>query len=142
MPSLFDDVRYSIRAFGKSPGFTITAIAALGIGIGATTAVFSIVNTVLLRPIPFPDPDSLLVLATVDPSQGSGSGADETVSPARFVHLRAQSDVLHDVAAIVSGMTNYSGGGNVEPLTTMRVSAETFSCFGIAVRRGRGFTAG
>ena len=62
-----DDVKHSIRMLVKNPGFTVTAMAALGLGIGATTAIFSIVNTVLLKPLHVPDPDRLVVLSTCGP---------------------------------------------------------------------------
>jgi len=77
------DLKHSFRMFLRSPSFTITAVAALALGIGATTAIFSLVNTVLLKPIPFPDPDRLVMLMNTSP-QGSGSAG----SPAKFQHWR------------------------------------------------------
>jgi putative ABC transport system permease protein len=107
MEAFFSDVKHSIRMFLKSPGFTITAISALALGIGGTTAIFSIVNTVLLRPLRVPDPDRLVVLAT--------TSADGTVaSAAKFLHWRSQSTVIQGASAYFSGVINYTGGELVE----------------------------
>ncbi len=97
--ALVTDLRYALRGWRKSPGFAITALAAMAVGIGATTSVFSVVNAVLLRPLAVPDPDRMVVLQTTDPDNG-GDGAS---SPARFNHWRSQSAVLHDVSALVNG---------------------------------------
>src|SRR5438552_12312349 len=83
------DIRYGGRNLLRSPGFTLTAVAALALGIGATTAIFSIVNTVVLKALPVPDPDRFVVLMTTSASDG-GESADESASPARFMHWRAQ----------------------------------------------------
>src|ERR1035438_5696593 len=119
MRAFFSDVKHAIRMFLKSPGFSITAIAALALGIGGTTAIFSIVNTVLLKPLGIPDPDRLVVL-TVTPG-------DETAgSSARFVYWRSQSTVIHDISAYFVGVMNYTGGSVVEQWKYTRVS-ENFS---------------
>ena len=133
MEAFFLDVKHSIRMFRKSPGFTITAVAALALGIGGTTAIFSIVNTVLLKPLGIPDPDRLVVLA-VTPSD------DNAASGARFVYWRSQSDVVQDVSAYFSTVKNYTGGQVVEQWKSTRASANFFHCFGIPIVRGRSFT--
>jgi len=133
MEAFFQDVKHSIRMFLKSPGFTITAVAALALGIGGTTAIFSIVNTVLLKPLGIPDPDRLVVLA-VTPSD------DNAASGARFVYWRSQSDVVQDVSAYFTAVTNYTGSQVVEQWKYTRVSANFFHCFGIPILRGRSFT--
>ena len=133
METFFQDVKHSIRMFLKSPGFTITALAALALGIGGTTAIFSIVNTVLLKPLGIPDPDRLVVL-------GLTPGDDSGASGARFVHWRSQSDVIQDVSAYFSAVMNYTGSQVVEQWKSTRVSANFFHCFGIPILRGRSFT--
>jgi len=133
MEAFFQDIKHSIRMFLKSPGFTVTAVAALALGIGGTTAIFSIVNTVLLKPLGIPDPDRLVVL-TVTPVD------DNAASGARFVYWRSQSDVVQDVSAYFTAVTNYTGGQMVEQWKYTRVSANFFHCFWIPILRGRSFT--
>jgi putative ABC transport system permease protein len=74
MEKLLQDLKHSLRAFRQSPGFTCAAVLALALGIGTNTAIFSVVNSVLLKPAPFPDPDRLILLENTSP-QGSGTGA-------------------------------------------------------------------
>src|SRR5688572_10268795 len=104
METFVKDLKHSLRMFRQSPAFTLAAIAALALGIGANTAIFSLVNTVLLKPVPFPDPDNLVMMMNTSP-QGSGPSA----SPAKFLHWRAQSSVLQDVSAFRNGVVNYTG---------------------------------
>ena len=73
MDAFFRDFRHSLRMFRRSPGFTIAAMAALTLGIGTNTAIFSVVNAVLLKPVPFPEPDRLVMFMNTSP-QGSGAG--------------------------------------------------------------------
>ena len=111
METLLQDVKHSLRMFRQSPGFTAAAVAALTLGIGANTAIFSVVNAVLLKPAPFPDPDRLVLFMNTSP-QGSGAGA----SPAKFQHWREQTSVVQDVAAFRTGVVNLTGGGFPEQL--------------------------
>src|SRR5689334_7274240 len=98
METFLQDVRQSLRIFLQNPGFTAAAVAALTLGIGTNTAIFSVVNSVLLKPAPFPDPERLIMFLNVSP-QGSGPGA----SPAKFQHWRAQTDIVQDVSAFRTG---------------------------------------
>src|SRR2546427_3089545 len=108
---LLSDLRYTIRTLVKAPAFTLAAIAALTLGIGANTAIFSVVNAVLLRPIDAPDPDRIVYLMNVSP-QGSGPGA----SPAKFMHWRAETSVIQDASAFRGNVVNYTSEGIPEQL--------------------------
>ena len=114
----------------------LAAVAALTLGIGVNTAIFSVVNAVLLKPVSFPDPDRLVVLMTTSPD-GNGSGG----SPAKFQHFREQSSVVQDVSAYRTGVVNYTGGSMPEQLRSAQVSSDFFRLFGAPILRGRPFTA-
>ncbi len=107
MNSFLSDVKHAIRMSRRSPGFTITAVTALAIGIGATTAVFSIVNVLLLRPLGIPDADRLVVLSTTSKSE---TGDGDASSPAKFEYWRARTDVLQDVSAGLDLAMNFGAG--------------------------------
>src|SRR4051812_47595834 len=136
METLLQDVKQSLRIFRQSPGFTAAAVAALTLGIGTNTAIFSVVNSVLLKPAPFPDPDRLVLFLNTSPN-GSGPGA----SPTKFQHWREQTTVVQDVSAFRTGVVNLTGGAFPEQLQSAQVSADYFRLFGAPVLRGRTFTA-
>jgi predicted permease len=129
------DLKQSFRMFRQSPAFTGAAVAALTLGIGANTAIFSVVNAVLLRPVPFPDPDRLVLFLNTSP-QGGGPGA----SPAKFQHWRALDSVVQDVSVFRTGIMNYTGGTFPEQLRSGQVSVDFFKLFGAPIIRGRSFT--
>jgi putative ABC transport system permease protein len=128
------DIKHSLRAFAKTPAFTLAAVAALTLGIGANTAIFSVVNAVLLRPVGYPDADRVVVFMNRSP-QGSNAAA----SPAKFMHWRAQDSVIQDAAAFATGVVNYTGGSFPEQFRSARVSADFFKLFGAPVALGRTF---
>lgn len=138
MNAVFADVKHSIRMYLKNRGFTITAVTALAIGIGATTAIFSIVNVLLLRPLGIPDPDSLVVLST---QSKSGTGDGDASSAAKFEYWKAQTTVLQYVSAGFTYVMNYTGGEMIEQWQSMKASADAFRCLGIPIIRGRTFSA-
>ena len=135
MDSFLRDVRHSLRLFWQNRGFAATAIAALAIGIGLNTAIFSIVSAVLLKPPPFPEADRIVLLMSTSP-QGSGPAA----SPAKFAHWRQQSTVLEDVAAFRGGVVNWTGGELPLQVRSGQVSAAFFRLFGAPVVLGRTFS--
>jgi putative ABC transport system permease protein len=135
MEAFLKDLKHSLRMFAQSPAFTLAAVAALTLGIGANTAIFSVVNAVLLKPVPVPDPDRVVVFMNVSP-RGSGPAA----SPAKFAHYQQQTDIVQDVSAFNTGVINYTGGTFPEQLRSGRVSADFFKLVGAPVLLGRTFT--
>jgi putative ABC transport system permease protein len=129
------DLRYAFRTLRTSPGFTATAIAALAIGIGANTAIFSIVNTVLLRPLPYYDSDRVIMFTNISP-RGEGPGA----SPTKFNVWRMQTDMFTDVSAYRTGVENLTGVEFPEQVQQMQASVNTFRLFGIPMALGRSFS--
>ena len=138
MGTLAADVKHAFRMFRGSPGFTATAVAALALGIGANTAIFSVINAVILRPLPFPDADRIVVLMNSSP-QGSGPAA----SVPKYNVWRKQTQALEDVAAYDTGGPglNLSGVDRPEQLRGIHVSHEFFRLFGATTILGRAFTA-
>ncbi len=120
--------------FVQNPAFTVAALAALTLGIGANTAIFSVVNTVLLRPAAFPDPDRVVIFMNTSPQSMSPAA-----SPAKFQHYRQQSSVVQDVTAFNTGVVNYTGGEFPEQLRSARVSSDFFRLFGASIAQGRSF---
>jgi hypothetical protein len=133
--ALLQDLKHSLRTFARSPGFTIAAIAALALGIGANTAIFSVVNAVLLKPVPFPDPDRFVFVMTTSPQGSFPAG-----SPAKFAQYRKETSILDEVSAFRMGIVNYTGAGTPEQLRNGQVSADYFRLAGIPISLGRTFT--
>jgi predicted permease len=121
--------------FRQNRAFTAAAVAALALGIGANTAIFSVVSAVLLKPVPFPDPDRVVLFMNTSP-QGSGPAA----SPAKFAHWRQQTTVIQDATALRTNVVNYTGGQFPEQLQAGQVSADYFRLFGARLIMGRAFT--
>ena len=136
MPTFWQDLRYALRMLAKNPGFAIAAVLTLALGIGANTAVFSVVNTVLLKPLPYPDPDRIVMFLLTSP-QGSGPGASAT----KFNVWREKTSVFQDVSAYRFGVVNLTGGSYPEQIHSGQVTADFFRLFGAPVTRGRTFTA-
>ena len=134
MEAFLKDLKQSLRMFAQSPAFTLAAVAALTLGIGANTAIFSVVNAVLLQPVAVADADRVVVFMNVSPG-GIGSAA----SPAKFLHYRQQTDVVQDVSAFSPGVTNFTGAGFPEQLRSARVSADFFKLTTPPFVTGRGF---
>ncbi len=134
---MLKDLRHAVRVLLRSPGFTITALAALALGIGANSAIFSVVNTVLLKPLTYPDPGRIvqfLINTQVGPDYGG--------SATRFNVLRRQTQTFEDVSAYeYNGIgLNLTGSVFAEQIHAIHVSAGYFHLFGAPLIAGRAFT--
>jgi putative ABC transport system permease protein len=137
METLFRDVRYGFRGLWKRPAFTIIALIALALGIGANTAIFSLVNAVVLRPLPYPDPDGLVWVWGNFPG-----GNRASVSPPDYLDFRNQNKSFEQFAATVSitAPATLTGGGEPERLTASVVTGNYFQALGVTPLLGRGFS--
>src|SRR3954452_13692725 len=129
-------MRYAIRSLLKAREFTIVSVAIVAIGIGANTAVFSIVEAALLRPLPFADSGRLYVVAASNPKRAI---VDGPFSYPAFVELAARDSMLSGLAAIAAERFNATDGDRPEQLPGARVSASFFEVLGITARAGRTF---
>ncbi len=131
----FQDLKYGLRMLVKSPGFSLVAILSLALGIGANTAIFSLVNALLLRPLPVEDPPSLVVVSTTD----QRNPGNLPLSHLNFKDLRAQNAVFSEMAAVTGNQVNYSHGQESEQIGVQIVTANYFPLLGAAPALGRGF---
>src|SRR5256885_16535368 len=129
---MFSDLRYALRQLLKSPGFTFVAIATLALGIGANTAVFSVVDAVLLRALPYHNVERLIQLWTTTPN-----GSRDAVSISEFEELRDQMRSVEDLAAFQSQSVNLTGGERPDRIRGAFVSANFFDAFHLAPIAGR-----
>ena len=137
---LLQDLRYGARGLLRQPAFTLVAVAALALGIGANTVIFSIFNAVLLRTFPFRDPGRLVALESFNPRGGEGQFGG--IAPADFWDLRRESQSFEQLALYGgTGLTLRGDDGGAETLPAARVSANFFQTFGVAPRLGRDFVA-
>ena len=138
MNVLLQDIRYGLRSFRKSPGFTLTAVAALALGIGGTAAIFSVINTVLLQPLPYPDAGRIVALGLSSP-QGTGYG----LAVPEFVAMEQATKSIETFAAYDFGGPGINlTGDRPEQLQGIHVSAGYFQVFGAPMALGRAFSAG
>ena len=134
---LRQDMTYAVRALQKNRGFTATAIVTLALGIGADTAIFSVVNAVLLRPLPFADPDRLVMVY----ADGRGDDRHDVVSYPTFVDWRDQSRSFDAAAAFANRNVTVDADGESELVPAKHVSASFFSVLAVQPAIGRAFTA-
>src|SRR3954453_423831 len=135
---LTQDIRYALRMLAKNPAFTIVAVIALALGIGANSAIFSVVNTILLRPLPYKNPDQLVMVWENATHLGFPKN---TPSPANFLDWQKQSTVFSGMAAFAERSFNLTGAGEPERVDGRRVSANLFNLLGVTPIIGRSFVA-
>ncbi len=136
METLWQDVRYAIRMLRHDASFTFIAVLTLALGIGMNTAIFSIVNAVLLQPLPYANADALVTIYNT-----AGGESKFPLSPIAFLNLKRNNSVFTDVAALSNKgwAANLTGLGEAERLQGFQVSANLFSLLGVAPRHGRAF---
>ncbi|HYY96504.1 MAG TPA: ABC transporter permease, partial [Pyrinomonadaceae bacterium] len=132
--TLLRDVRYAARSLRKNPGFTAVAVLTLAVGIGACTAIFSVVDAVLLRPLPYPTAEKLVSLREVD-----AKGRQTTFAEPNFLDVRARSHTLAAAAEYVAGLVPVTGGSEPVRTNVAYVSGDFFKTLGVQPAVGRGF---
>src|SRR5262245_43386557 len=138
MDNLLQDVRYGLRALLARPAFTIVAVLALALGIGANSAIFSIVQTILMQPLPYEAPDRLVMLWHAYPQLNLPQA---TLSVPSYIEYRDNAGVFDSVAATMGWSANLTGGGEPERVQGARVTANFLRTLGVKVARGRDFLA-
>ena len=137
MSHLWQDIRYALRSLLKSPAFTLVALLTLALGIGANSAIFSVVNGVLLRPLPYPDPDRLVVIR-----ETYAGGLTGSVSGPNFVDWREQTHAFQHMAASRGITLSLLGVGEPEAIAAAMVSSDFFGTLGVSPILGRGLRPG
>jgi predicted permease len=142
MGKTIQDLRFALRGWGKAPGFAITAIATLALGIGANTAIFSVVSGVLLRPLPFVHPERLVQLYETQPRDGSQGGFDGPVVFGDFEECRTRSRLFQGMISYMKSGRSLQGVGETEQVAIVAAEHGLFSLLGVAALMGRTFDEG
>src|SRR5687767_13495066 len=130
------DVRYAVRTFLRTPAFSLAAILTMGLGVGATTAVFAVVNAVILRPLPYEDPERIVLVWAVN-----AEGNRTWLAPPELDDIREGVPALSAVAGLTDLHFGLTGAGAPEELAVVGVSASFFPLLGIDMQAGRVFAA-
>src|SRR5687768_18583990 len=138
LEDLLRDVRHALRSLGKSPAFTTGAVATLALAIGTNTAMFSVVNAVLLRPLPYDSPEQLAMLWTEDPTQNLREGRSALWHVEQW---RGQSQSFADMATFDSVSTMLTGPEGAEQIVGASISPNLLPLLGVQPLLGRGFSA-
>jgi putative ABC transport system permease protein len=139
MTNVLSDLKHGVRVLLRTPLFTICTIAALAIGIGATTALFSVVHSLLIRPLPYKDADALVVIWEHNLPRNRPRNV---ISPANFLQWRERSQSFASLAAFSQNRVTLTGSGEPSELATLVVTANMFDVLGVGPMLGRGFVAG
>src|ERR671914_104788 len=134
MENLLKDLRYGVRSFMKRPGFLAIAVSTLALGIGATTAMFTVVNSVLLRPLSFPEPEQIVLLEATNLRQGI---RHSNMSAPDILDWQQQSQSFEQIAAYITGGVFLSTGEETERVRAAGVTAEFFPLFRTNALHGR-----
>ncbi len=136
MQDVWQDVRYAARVLARAPGFTLVALLAIALGIGANSAIFTVVNSILLRPLNYPEPGRLVLVV-----RDFKGGISETLSAKKYLFVRSHTKLLQDLAAMdVLGVgLNLTGDGEPERVPSIRVTASLFDVLGVKPALGRSF---
>ena len=135
-----NDLRYAVRQLLKEPRFTIIAVFALAIGIGANTAIFSVVNAVLLKPLPYPQPEQLVAFGAVDLREPHSDGRFNSLSYPDYFDMRAQNKSFADLAIYRREHLTLAASGSAQSLVASQVTGEFFDVLGVHPLLGRTFT--
>ena len=138
MPTTLQDLKYAVRLLLRTPAFTVVAILTLALGIGANTAIFTVVNAVVLNPLPYNQADRL-VMVWQDLRARSGPD-DEWLTPGNYADLRAAKNVVGEIAVLSGWRPALTGLGDPEPIPGEQVSHEYFGVLGVSPALGRNFT--
>jgi putative ABC transport system permease protein len=139
MPTVWQDLRYGLRMLAKSPGFTAVAILTLALGIGANTAIFSVVDAILLRPLPYPHPDRLVTIS--ESNLPNDAATRNVVAPANFLDWRQRNDVFEEMAAANFPGFALTGTDRPERVLGAAISAGALHMLGLHPALGREFNA-
>ena len=141
MSALLQDLKYGLRLLRRSPAFTLAAGLVLALGIGANTAIFTVVNAILLRPLPFPDAGRLMQVWHVPPAKSFPGMTRFAVSSANYLDWKARSQAFQEMAIYTFNSFSISGKGQPETVNSGAVSSDFFSVFQVQPKLGRVFTA-
>src|SRR5688572_947398 len=134
MQSFWQDVRYGLRVLRRNSALSVVAVIALALGIGANSAIFSVVNGVLLRPLSYPEAERIVAVQEIHKD-----GRRIQVTPANFLDWRAQNTVFEHLAAILTRTSNLAGASEAERINLAMTSANFFEVFGVRPQQGRLF---
>ena len=138
LTSIFRDLRYAFRTLGRNPGFACVSVLALALGIGANSAIFTVVNSVLLQPLRFDKPEQLVIVRERNLKAGF---PQFSLSPGNYLGYRDQNHTFSGIAAFGNQGLNLAGGGEPERLNGSRVTLNFFDVLGRKPALGRTFTA-
>jgi putative ABC transport system permease protein len=138
--TVWQDVRYGVRTLVKSPAFTIVAVLSLALGIGANTAIFSVVNGILLRPLPYPEPERIVAVWHTPPQESFPGATRFSVSPGNYLDWKDQSRAFEQMAIYQYAGLSLSAGADPVPITGAAVSSDFFSVLRTQVDKGRTFS--